>query len=479
MINSPIRGICFLLAITLPIAANALDKPSSNPNPWDEKTSAIGAIEKLPSGLLNRDQLDKLVDIGDQLFSAKFTILDGAGRPRASQAIVPTKRRFPATQAFARTSGPDSNGCASCHNDPVAGGAGDFVTNVFAADGFVNADFDTTDPQFSNERGTNHVFGAGLLELLAREMTTDLAKLRRDALKKSRLSGQMQKIALLTKGISFGELTAMPDGQIDLEKVTGIDDDLVLRPFSQKGVMTSLRQFTINALNHHHGMQASERFGLRWTGQDDFDEDGHRSELSPGDISALVAWQATRKAPLRSISDNKDWQQAAATGEALFAEFKCSACHISALPLKSLVFSDPGELDMAGTLSNAQVEQPAYYDLAMLDWAKNLPRNDNGEVLVPLFGDLKRHQMTDRTVDQLGNELLSQRFVDRTIFITAELWGAASTAPYGHRNDFTTLNEVILAHGGDARNARDRYVDADEQQRSAIIAFLKTMVIQQ
>ena len=70
-----------------------------------------------------------------------------------------------------------------------------------------------------------------------------------------------------------------------------------------------------------------------------------------------------------------------------------------------------------------------------------MPRNDKGQFLVPLFGDLKRHHIADDEVTAFGNELLAQRFVERDIFITAELWGVGSTAPYGHRNDFTTLDE--------------------------------------
>ena len=457
---------------------SALAQDTPAPLPWEEKTPAIGAIKNLPEGLLSAEQLQKLVQTGEQLFTAKFTTLDGAGRPKASQASIPTKRRNSATQAFARTSGPDSNGCSSCHNDPVAGGAGDFVTTVFSAPGFVNVDFDTTDPQFSNERGTNHLFGAGLVELLAREMTTDLTTLRLNALKAARSSGEPVTIALITKGVSFGELTAFRDGQVDLGKVTGIDADLIVRPFSQKGVVNSLRRFTLNALNHHHGMQPSERFGPRWTGEDDFDGDGITAEMSPADVSALVAWQATRKAPLTSTPTNAAWHEAAKSGRQLFDDIGCNACHISALPLKSLVFSDPGEFDGAGTLGSAEVRQPASYDLGQLEWAKNLPRNDRGEILVPLFGDLKRHQMTDESNEQLGNELLSHAFVDRTIFITSELWGAGSSAPYGHRNDFTTLDEVILAHGGEARQSRAKYNEASDQQRSSIIAFLKTLVIQ-
>ncbi len=98
---------------------------------------------------------------------------------------------------------------------------------------------------------------------------------------------------------------------------------------------------------------------------------------------------------------------------------------------------------------------------------------------MPLFGDLKRHTMTDRANEAFGNELLSQRFVDRTAFATTELWGVASTAPYGHRNDMTTLNEAIRAHGGDGAASARAYADASDDDRSALIAYLKTLVIPQ
>ena len=85
--------------------------------------------------------------------------------------------------------------------------------------------------------------------------------------------------------------------------------------------------------------------------------------------------------------------------------------------------------------------------------------------------------MTDNQIDALGNELLSQRFVERNLFQTAELWGVGSTGPYGHRNDFTTLDEIILAHGGAGRESRNAYAAAADADKSALIAFLKTLVI--
>ncbi|MBN9672638.1 di-heme oxidoredictase family protein [Roseibium aggregatum] len=444
--------------------------------PWSEKALRDDIdIDALAAS--KDDPIPVLRALGEHLFSAKFTTLDGAGRPDATGAIVPTKVRRPLPQSFQRLAGPDANACASCHNEPVDGGAGSFTANVFVSEQFESADFDTIDPQFSNERNTNALQGAGLIELLAREMTSDLRKQRKDLLEMARASGQPEKAALNTKGVSFGFLTAYPDGTLDVGALDGIDHDLTLRPFSQKGVFASLRQFTVNAMNDHHGIQAGERFGAVWTGSDDYDGDGYPDEMSPGQISALVAWQATLPAPGRKPDLPGIWQDAAREGEALFGEIGCAACHVPALPLDNLVFHDPGPFDTAGTLRQSDVAAPLALDLGTLDWVRALQRDAQGRVLVPLYGDLKRHTIADPVNDTFGNELLAQRFVARDVFITAELWGIASTAPYGHRGDLTTLSEAILAHGGEAAQSREAYAALLEKDRQSVVAFLRSLEI--
>lgn len=467
----------FFGTFVLCMSANLGVSFAGEEKPWLENTTALGQITQRPFGIQSKEQFKKLRDVGKELFDSRFTTLDGAGRPKATGAILPTKTKHAAKNNFSRTAGLDSNSCSSCHNQPFVGGAGDFVMNVFVAEGFTNADFQTIDPEFSNERGTNHLFGAGLLEMLAREMSAKLLSLRKKAISQAKLDDKAVTIKLETKGVSFGSITAAPDGIVDLSKIVGVDTDLIIRPLSQKGVMTSLRQFTINAMNAHHGMQAVERWGVRWTGEEDFDEDGKKNEMSSADISALVAWQASLPAPLQTIPNNKEWQKLSAQGATAFNDIGCSECHRTSLPLTSLSFQDPGPLDVAGTLNKNDVEQVATYELEQLEWAKSLPRNDKGEVLVPLFGDLKRHKITDADVAGLGNELFSQRFVGRDIFMTAELWGVGSTSPYGHRNDITTLDEIIRQHGGEARKSRDAYVNAGAGSREAIVAFLKTLEI--
>jgi hypothetical protein len=466
----PLVLMSFLFVSVLPVKVIAAD-------PWSEK--AIPAPVDLGdyTGRLNQQQLESLIEAGRVLFSARFSIEDGVGRPMATQAIIPTKRKRPPRHSFSRTAGLDANACASCHNAPVVGGAGDFTANVFVSEGFQHSDFDTTDPQFSNERNTNHLMGAGLVELLAREMSSDLLRLRSDALSESRQQNIVKKTPLISKGVNFGWLTVHPDGRVDTVDISGVDHDLIIRPYSQKGVMTSLRQFTINALNHHHGMQASERFGPRWTNSSDFDEDGIEREITPGDVSALVAWQATLAPPVQTQPVDQRWAVAALKGQKTAENIGCMSCHMSYLPLKSLSFSDPGPLDAAGTLRTGEVANTVY-DMALLDWSKTLEKDENGFYKIPLFGDLKRHIIADQQVAALGNELLSQRFVDRNVFMTTELWGIASTAPYGHRGDLTTLREVIKAHGGDARESRDAWINLASTDQNTIIAWLKTLVIQ-
>jgi Di-haem oxidoreductase, putative peroxidase len=443
---------------------------------WDERVFAthLDFDSVAQSG---EQAIPALIERGRKLFKAKFTLEDGAGRPKATQAIIPTKRKTGTNAPFSRTGGPDSNSCAGCHNDPITGGSGDFVANVFVSEGFESADFDNTDPTFSSERHTIALMGAGLIELLAREMTADLQETRNDAVKQARACGQDVRADLVSKGVRFGSILAHPDGIVDLSSIEGIDADLILRPFSRKGVFTSLRQFTINAMNIHHGMEAMERFGVRWTGTHDFSESGVPDAVTPGDISALVAFQASLAPPTVKQDLPDDWRIAADEGAKQFAKLGCASCHIATLPLKSMNFTDPAPYDMAGTLRSSETGRTIQIDLSKLPFAGQLQKNDKGEWLVPLFSDLKRHLMVDAQVNALGNELQAQRFVERDVFLTPRLWGVGSTAPYGHRGDFRSLDDIISAHGGEARFARDAYLASDKALRDDVVAFLRSLEI--
>jgi hypothetical protein len=194
-----------------------------------------------------RFSLEDLLQKGRALFVASFNSLDGAGRPEATGNGTPTmraRREFP--DNFNRSSGPEANSCSGCHNLPRAGGGGDNVANVFVL-AQLNDFTEDISPNTGDERNTLGMWGSGAIEMLAREMTADLQGLRHQALQQAATTGQPVTLPLLTKGISFGQITAKPDGSTDDSKIEGVDKDLIIKPFHQKGVVISVRQFTVNA----------------------------------------------------------------------------------------------------------------------------------------------------------------------------------------------------------------------------------------
>ncbi len=416
-----------------------------------------------------------LIDAGRVLFSTRFTTLDGAGRPLATASEVPTRRPETGTPPFFRTSGPDANACAGCHIQPEAGGAGDFTANAFVAPQDIEYDFDSISPDLSMERGTTALHGSGLLELLAREMTADLHAQRAEALAQARETGQAVEMPLESKGVPFGVLTALPSGFVDTSQVAGVHPDLIVKPFSQKAVTISLRQFTVTALNAHHGMQAVERFGPHWTGVADFDGDGMAEEMTEGDVTALTLFQAVLPPPVQVLPDDPILAAAAARGEALFGQAGCAACHRPALPLDTPIFTEPGPYNPAGTLRPGEAPVVAV-DLRDL-WGDWLETDDQGRVLVRAFTDLRRHRIADAETPHFANEVITQNFVPRDQFRTAPLWGVGSTAPYGHRGDLTTLREAILMHGGDAADSRRAFEALSDEDQAAVIEFLLSLQI--
>ncbi len=63
--------------------------------------------------------------------------------------------------------------------------------------------------------------------------------------------------------------------------------------------------------------------------------------------------------------------------------------------------------------------------------------------------------------------------------MTMKLWDLATSAPYGHRGDCGTLSEVILAHGGEARAARQKFQSLSDAKKRSMIEFLLSLGAEQ
>lgn len=448
----------------------------------------------------------ELIEHGRQVFNAMWTVQEGGGRPLTTgtgKDLRDPGQPLTFPRNFNRLSAPDANSCGGCHNLPRSGGGGDVVTNVFVlAQRFDHITFDPDDlaslvgshdengifatlPEIANNRATLGMFGSGYIEMLARQITRELR-----AIVAETLPGETR--ALTTTGVSFGSITRLPDGSWDTSAVEGLppssvasdgpDDppDMVLKPFHQAGAVVSLREFSNNAYNHHHGMQSSERFGLGM----DPDGDGFVDELTRADITAVTIYQATLAVPGRVIPRFRPLEDAVLVGEARFEEIGCATCHIPALPLGMYanVFHEPNPFNPAGNLQAGEVP---FLKVDLNDSRLPQPRlrRDGDVTWVPAYTDFKLHDITSGPNDPNREELDMQVpgtpgfFDGNSRFLTKKLWGAGNEPPFFHHGKFVTLREAILAHAGEAQASTDAFHALTDYEQGSIVEFLKTLQV--
>ncbi len=458
---------------------------------------------------LTRRDIFELIRHGRTLFNANWTDQDGGGRPLmkgTSRGLSDPSKPLSGMRAFNRVSAPDANSCLGCHNLPYAGGGGDFATNVFVlgqrfdfftSDGDKRPTVSSSDEQgrpvnlfaSSNFRATTGMFGAGYLEMLAREITADLQQAR-DQMKIG------ERRALVSKGILFGELTRGTDGLWDSSHVLGIPrqsldaatpvdkPSLIIRPWHAAANVVSLREFSNNAFHQHHGMQSVERFGLNT----DPDGDGVANELSRADLTAVSLYQAALPVPGRVIPRDPEIEQAILRGEAAFDRAGCSSCHIPELPLteSGFAFAEPSPFNPA---TNARPGDLPTVRLPLNDRRLPLPRlapdRERPHLLyVAAYTDFKLHDITDpadtsiiEPLDQ-NETIWSPKFrKGNRLFLTKRLWGCANEPPYFHHGQFTTLRQAVLAHHGEALSSRRAFQELPEDDQDALIEFLKSLQV--
>ena len=450
--------------------------------------------------------LRQLVEHGARLFAANWTGQEGGGRPLTKGTggpLADATDRLVFPRNFNRVSAPDANSCAGCHNAPfgVVGGGGDIVANVFVLghrfdfatmnlvpDGFVTKG--TSDENgaavnlqnIANSRNTLGMFGSGYIEMLARQITADLQAIR-DAIPVGAAA------VLVSKGISFGTLTRTGVNSWDTSAVVGLQasslagnpPNLIIRPFHQAGAVISLRQFTNNAFNHHHGIQTTERFGAGT----DPDGDGFVNEMTEADVTAATIFQAALAVPGRVIPNDPAIEAAIRLGERRFVDIGCTSCHIPKLPLtdNGWVFTEPNPFNPSG---NRQPADGPIYSLDLTSPHLPSPRLKprGGVVYVPAFTDLRLHDICDgpddpniEPIDMHAPAGSVAFFKGNRHFITRKLWGTANEAPYFHHGQFTTLREAVLNHGGEAAWTRANFNALPDAERDAVIEFLKSLQV--
>jgi len=428
---------------------------------WD---SSVFMIQRDPARAIRR---------GRQLFQRKFSIHQGLG-PRTGDGIGDI-----ASEASIGAGVADS--CAGCHGRPrgAAGFGGDVATRP-------------------DSRDAPHLFGLGLQEMLADEITADLRAIRARAAELAAQRLQSATLPLVSKGIRYGQIRVHPNGAVDTSGVRGVDDDLRVRPFFAQGGTISIREFLVGAFNAEMGIEASDPLlhaagagarivtpaGLVLDGSldrietppalneaDDPDRDGLRDELPTSLVDHMEFYLLNYFKPALH-------QQtlAAQAGRRIFDAIRCTSCHVAELRIER----DRRVADVETVYDPVR----GIFNRLFATAALKLVVEDDGLGYPPLkrpalepflvrnfYADLKRHD--------LGPAFHERNYdgTTTTHFMTEPLWGVGSTAPYGHDGRSINLREVILRHGGEARAERDAFAALPDASKIALFEFLESLVL--
>ena len=333
----------------------------------------------------------QMMEIGRHLFTQSFTAIEGYGEgptgPREKKRRQMNASGLGPMAAFSqvpwmRVHGLDAQACLECHNvsgfETPAGGATqgrtvrpDRVSGAGAVTSaaIINPLLEVPAPQWVleafRERGASdpgnmyavflrnppHIFGAGYTQKIAEEMSFDLLAQRRAAIDQAAQNrGQWYEIRLNSKGTDFGRYqvrvasnaptpgrSLLPCGSEPglterCDRIEGVSEDFIVRPFQWKGIASNMRNFVRDALNFHFGMVPEELIAAG--ANPDPDGDGFVNEVSIGEVTALTTFALGARPPSQMTPSDGAEAAEAARGREIFEgrggvdpSVACVTCH--------------------------------------------------------------------------------------------------------------------------------------------------------
>ena len=469
-------AVTLLLFVAISASAQLTDntqatnnaKAGINKSLTDEVGAGRGNLTTVNSSIfiINRDPF-RSIRRGRQLFQRKFTRLQGQGAGEGD-GVGDLNTDIAIGAGLA-------DSCAGCHGRPrgAAGFGGDVVTRP-------------------DSRDTPHLFGLGLREMLGDEMTADLRATRDLAIAKAAQFHRSVTMKLASKGVSFGSITANPDGSLDTSKVAGVDADLRVKPFFAEGSGFSIRQFIVGALHNEMGLEASSDpdiltasqggrvvtpSGMVLDGSKDtispppLPDPENGNEIDPAIVDHLEFYLLNYFKPGHDLRTSTTDH-----GRKVFVRIGCASCHVPDLTINHdrRVADVETDYDPVKGIFNTlfSTATTPYQDINDGSGYPDLKLPLDGSFVVQdIFTDFKRHDLGTNFYERNWDGTL------QTQFITRPLWGVGSTAPYGHDGRSINLNAVILRHGGEAQAARDAFAALKPNDSAALISFLNSLVL--
>ncbi|HEX8632728.1 MAG TPA: di-heme oxidoredictase family protein [Pyrinomonadaceae bacterium] len=425
--------------------------------------------------IINRDPF-RAVRRGRQIFQRKFTRTQGVG-PLFGDGEGNIESDLAIGAGL-------SDSCASCHGRPrgSAGSGGDVATRP-------------------DSRDAPHLFGLGLKEMLADEITADLRATRDQAVAESRALPMSRTVTkqLNSKGINYGTISVRRRGtEIDTSDAEGVDADLRVRPFFAHGGTISIREFLVGAFNAEMGLQsvdpelAAAHNGARFTTPSGMVLDGAKDAIEApptDDPHADPDGDGVSNEIATSIVDFEEFyllhyfkagasEQTAnvQSGRQLFQQIGCAQCHIPDLQINR----DRRVADVETVFDPTRGIFNRLFSTANASFTEVNDGSGHPTIKQPLFQSfLVKNIYTDFKRHDLGANFHEANYdgTIRKLLMTTPLWGVGTTAPYGHDGRSINLQEVILRHGGESLAARNAYAALTSINQSKVLEFLNSLVI--
>jgi CxxC motif-containing protein (DUF1111 family) len=309
--------------------------------------------------------------------------------------------------------------CSTCHAAPRVGGVGrDGLETVLRVGRLTDAGFD---PMIGRGGPVAHAHAIAELGVACDRMAGIPAGANVTSVRNTPpLFGSGLIDSIPDRVIRAGAVAARPDGVTGRPNlVRDRDGRERVGRFGWKADRATLELFVAEALRGELGVTSPlapasslPAAARRCPGE------SPAAEADEDVVSALTAFVATLRAPQRRGSHR--------AGAAVFQETGCAACHVP-------------------TLQGRTREVPLHSDLLL---------HDMGPVL------------DDRVV---------QGSAGGRDWRTTPLWGLGDRTRYLHDGRADSLEAAILAHGGEAEAARQRFRSLPSEQRRSLMEFLRTL----
>lgn len=234
-----------------------------------------------------------------------------------------------------------------------------------------------------------------------------------------------------------------------------------------KGQTANVEEFVLNACANEVGLEVPGHKQALVPQAEAYKPGG--LDLTRGECDDLIAFVKSLPAPARTEPSSPFEADLHKEGKALFASVGCATCHSPSLGGVDGLYSDLLLHDMGAELADAGSygdpgTDPSDGDDSPFGPGMTLTANGGPGAAA---GHANQPQAAAKPAAPKG--------ANRNEWRTAPLWGFRDSGPYLHDGRAQTIEQAVAAHGGQASQSTQKYMQLSFKERRKIEFFLKSL----